>query len=632
VIALVGERNREVRAFLDGVPSQAGVVLAGLILMIGDRNFSTRELAGIGLITAIATTFIIWKAGHAYNRAILDIIRQGRINIFSREFHADAATIHAALGELQNSDPVVRRISCEILSRASPPSATPALVEVLRDQDSDVRVAALKALSNLQPSPAISDIMAMLADPVPAVRAKAVDTFQSMFPLPSGLNTQLTSLLDDIDLTVRVRAMVALSRIDPTFSAINRIQEICLAGDENQCVLALNALGEIGGPEAYAILRSWLESEASSISIRYAAASALGNFGIQAIPILMKTLACTPVAIQMSAACALAQIGEPAVNEIIKGLENPTIEAGALMALSRMPGRMETGQIRAFAQRRILSSIRYQDMHLALMDVDNDRVQLLADSLGYRARQDSIHSLLALCLLNDRDTITTAIDSLRSGSSLQTAYALESLESIQEAALVRPSLRVWESIRNPHPTMDKEEVIRLLKNEKDDWLRSCANFASTIYSKESAMEIPSTLSIMERVVVLRHVPLLAVLPPMDLQRVAEITKEQAFLEGEPVCAEGEPGDELYVIISGNVRVVVADEGQTEREIAQRGAGEVVGEMSIISGETRMASVIAQNEVHALSLDRLSFESLLRERPEVSLALMRHLYHRLRGSG
>ena len=144
------------------------------------------------------------------------------------------------------------------------------------------------------------------------------------------------------------------------------------------------------------------------------------------------------------------------------------------------------------------------------------------------------------------------------------------------------------------------------------------------------MENPITLSILERVLVLRHVPLLAALPPVDLQRIAGITTEHVFSEGEMLCGQGELGIEMYVIISGEVRVVIADKEQKEREIARRGAGEVVGEMSIISGETRMASVIAINEVHALSLDRLSFESLLRERPEVSLAVMRELYNRLKG--
>jgi len=52
-------------------------------------------------------------------------------------------------------------------------------------------------------------------------------------------------------------------------------------------------------------------------------------------------------------------------------------------------------------------------------------------------------------------------------------------------------------------------------------------------------------------------------------------------------------------------------------------------MSIISGDPRVASVISLGEVHTLCLDRLSFESLLRERPDISLAVMRELCKRIK---
>ena len=55
------------------------------------------------------------------------------------------------------------------------------------------------------------------------------------------------------------------------------------------------------------------------------------------------------------------------------------------------------------------------------------------------------------------------------------------------------------------------------------------------------MENLTTLSTMERVFFLRRVPLLAVLTPADLQRVAGITTEQDFVDGDFICEQGEPG-------------------------------------------------------------------------------------------
>ena len=143
------------------------------------------------------------------------------------------------------------------------------------------------------------------------------------------------------------------------------------------------------------------------------------------------------------------------------------------------------------------------------------------------------------------------------------------------------------------------------------------------------MEPLTTLSIMDRVLWLRRVPLLADLSPADLQRITSISTELDFLDGDVICEQDEPGDEMYVIISGDVRVVVSHNGESEKEIAHRKAGDVVGEMSLISGDPRIASVIAVGDVRTLCLDRLSFESLLRERPEVSMAVMRELCKRLK---
>ena len=142
------------------------------------------------------------------------------------------------------------------------------------------------------------------------------------------------------------------------------------------------------------------------------------------------------------------------------------------------------------------------------------------------------------------------------------------------------------------------------------------------------MDTLSSLSIMERILLLRRVSLLADLSPSDLKRVAAITTEQHFLDGEVIFEQDEPGDEMYVVVSGEVRVLVRDGKKGEKEVARRKVGETVGEMSVISGSVRSATLAAGGDVHLLCLDQKSFEGLLRERPEVSLAVMRMLCERL----
>ena len=141
------------------------------------------------------------------------------------------------------------------------------------------------------------------------------------------------------------------------------------------------------------------------------------------------------------------------------------------------------------------------------------------------------------------------------------------------------------------------------------------------------MQTLATLSAMERVIFLRRVPLFAELSPADLKQVAAIAREQVFSDGELLCRQGEPGEELFVIVSGDVRVLSGD-----AEIARRHPGEFVGEIAVISQEARAATLVAAGDVRVLSLDRLQFEGALRERPETGLAVMRVLAQRLRERG
>ena len=138
---------------------------------------------------------------------------------------------------------------------------------------------------------------------------------------------------------------------------------------------------------------------------------------------------------------------------------------------------------------------------------------------------------------------------------------------------------------------------------------------------------PMALSTLERVLFLREVPLLAGLAPADLERVADFADECAYVEGEVIASEGELGEELHIVVEGTIRVVQGGSG-SERELARRTSRDVVGEMSIITREPRVASLVAGTDVRTIRLEHRAFMSILRERPEVAMAVMRVLAQRL----
>ena len=135
------------------------------------------------------------------------------------------------------------------------------------------------------------------------------------------------------------------------------------------------------------------------------------------------------------------------------------------------------------------------------------------------------------------------------------------------------------------------------------------------------------LSIIERVLFLRRVPIFADLATTDLEHVARVAEERGYADGDVLAAEGEVGEELFIVVEGTTRVVQGEPG-SERELARRSVGDVVGEMSLIAQAPRVASLIADGPVRAIRLGRHEFESMLRERPSVGLAVMRVLVQRL----
>src|SRR6185436_4664695 len=103
----------------------------------------------------------------------------------------------------------------------------------------------------------------------------------------------------------------------------------------------------------------------------------------------------------------------------------------------------------------------------------------------------------------------------------------------------------------------------------------------------------------------------------------------ALEEGDTVCRQGEPGDCLFVLTAGRLGIHVQDAtGGISRRIDGLGPGDLFGEMALLTGEPRSATVLAETRSRVLRLDRERFESLVRSQPSSFLAIARVLSRRL----
>lgn len=128
---------------------------------------------------------------------------------------------------------------------------------------------------------------------------------------------------------------------------------------------------------------------------------------------------------------------------------------------------------------------------------------------------------------------------------------------------------------------------------------------------------------------LATVPLLSGLDRDELQRFADVTRERAFPKGSVILFEHDPGDSLYVVRSGRVKVVLVGEDGREVILGVLGVGEHFGELSLIDELPRSAHVIAMEDSSLIILRSDDFRRRVESSPAVAWALLRELSRRLR---
>ena len=202
-----------------------------------------------------------------------------------------------------------------------------------------------------------------------------------------------------------------------------------------------------------------------------------------------------------------------------------------------------------------------------------------------------------------------AIENLDS-TSAQRANALETLEAVGDPALVRPLLVLWEP--KTAPANDGEWLAGALLDD-DPFIRLCAELVRARREGDTMKASAGAISLIERVLFLRQVPLFADLTPADVERVAEIAEERGYADGETIAAEGELGNELHIVVEGVVSVIQDRDG-TEHELARRTAGDGVGEMSLITHTPRIASLVASGPVRTIRIGHWKFEQHVARAP------------------
>jgi CRP-like cAMP-binding protein len=127
---------------------------------------------------------------------------------------------------------------------------------------------------------------------------------------------------------------------------------------------------------------------------------------------------------------------------------------------------------------------------------------------------------------------------------------------------------------------------------------------------------------------LGRVPLFEGLSRANLSRIAVLAEEVTYNAGRVIVKKGDPGKAFYVIVEGTAKVV---KGRivTAKAEAELGAGQFFGELSLLDGLPRVATVVAATPLRTIRLERSAFRRLLREDPDLGLKILEGMSRRIR---
>ena len=682
------------KIFIKGLAAPLGGTLAGVALgAFGEAGPSPIAMGVIFVVTGALGVVLTRGAKLAYTSALAAALGEGRV--LQEVSPASAAVLRsellrmlaagAAAGDVRQVDKIFAVMSDKLftLSDLEPALLSPSM---------EVKKAALKVALRLA-HPGDGDRLLAAVAPAADVAlerdvlagARRLGAHPSKERLDKALAVATGDDPRSVDLWAE--ALVAKAAHDKD-AAVKQLRKAALGVDGPRRAAALRALGDLGERRAEReILRAMASDDAAVFAEAARAAVLIDAQG--AITTLVARLGTGPQV--RATARALTVAGPRAVNELLAALPTtrgekavlPTAVAERTLGLRDDPRRAHPRSPRAGGLLRPRVLDRFGDLGYRARNavarsfavvstkvrgaIDADAVLRAMDltvryaeglvtahggaepglyriELRHRIGETGARVLDLASVLGDRDLIAQARAALARAGKGRT-NALELLENILPSSLAARTVALLDALpKEDEPSTSRRREGRaswavpvpspkepvpgkpfttsvIEPASQDGWLAKCEKFDKNELASSDPM-----LGVLEKVLVLRDSSLFAGLSGEELYPVAEIAQPVEVAEGDAVVREGDPGDALFVVASGNLAI---QKGTTKlREI---GPGAAFGELALLDGAPRAASIVALAESRLLRIPREEFEALLDESPELARGVIRTLIGHLRSS-
>lgn len=207
---------------------------------------------------------------------------------------------------------------------------------------------------------------------------------------------------------------------------------------------------------------------------------------------------------------------------------------------------------------------------------------------------------------------------LESEDWVETALALSMLQSMADAG--------------ERQTVDGQKgIIATLCGSSVSHIReaACKLYDTSDEADAKEQKMTNELTISDKILLLRKISIFSDLTVSELGAIAAVTEEVEYPEGKTVIREGEPGENVFLIIGGEVAVYKKGEREKEITLDTMTKGDYFGEMALFEDMERSATIRTTRPSRFLVLHKQEFNELVREYPRIALQICTALSHRLR---
>lgn len=645
-----------IMAFVTAVPTQLGVVAAGGVLVLGVADLPVRLLALVGLVVALATAEVVRRMRPRYVAALLGALRDGLGDVFTATGPAPHTVVVGAdarrtLRDALHSDDVqTRRTAVRVTALLDDDVVIDLLPAMAADPDGSVRAAVIDRLATVTDPRADAVVAAATTDPAAGVRRAAVLAVGRRDPRAPAVREGLR------DPAPSVRAHSAVLTRDAEGCAV--LATLLASPDDRDVAVALHATQAWHDVPLRSQLEKLICHRRPAIRLAAAAALAAREEG-PGDDRLVELLDDPDGSVRLGVADLLRD-SDVDTDTLVSCLENGSVrsQVAAVRALRGRPSGRDAVATWAVARAERARSLRGYQAELAaeaapavpsrryldrvLVQREWQTVRGVLEAVESLAGDQAVHLLSRAARADDPQVRAQAVEAIDSMADRPLARSLlPLLESEPVADRPASTVTAWSVLDDPDPWLRALAVraaadqIDLLRRRLAEQARrdSAPQVAEALRSlQEAPMTTPhQPAGLIDRILALQAVPMFSDLVPEDLEQIAERCEQRRYAPGEAVYRQGDPGDEMFIVTSGEVRIVRRGDSTdgTTREVRRYGPGDHVGELSLLRGQPRVADVVAGDDgVIGLALDAPSFRAILDDRPEVVLAMLATLAERL----